>query len=112
MRALLSPSLGTGAAPANTDSMAELAPRAGAARACKPQHDLAGYGNVLAGMKFMRWAIEQDRFPTIEAVQARFKVCRATAYRWTLALAETYGIEPSLRHSFERPARLRRRSTP
>ena len=72
-------------------------------RSTAARHDLAGHGSILAAMKFMRWAIEQDRFPTVEAVQARFNVCRATSYRWTLALAECYGIDPEVRHTFDRP---------
>ena len=72
-------------------------------RSTAAQHDLAGYGNILAAMKFMQWAIEQVRFPTAEAVQARFNVCRATSYRWTLALAECYGVDPAVRNTFDRP---------
>lgn len=105
---MLAASLGTGAGAPRDGSMADLAAPANAAHTPRTQHDLAGYGSILATMKFMRWAIEQDRFPTVEAVQCRFKVCRATAYRWTLALAEAYGIDPAIRHSFEEPASIRR----
>lgn len=62
------------------------------------KHDWAGYGHLRAALEFSKWAHEQDRFPTIEAVQMRFNVCRATAFRWTRALAETYGIPPETRH--------------
>ena len=72
-------------------------------RSTAAKHDLSGYGSILAAMKFMRWAIEQDRFPTTKAVQAHFNVCRATAYRWTLALAECYGVDPATRNAFDRP---------
>ena len=85
----------------STDHLLSLL--AGTDRRNRAQHDLAGYGTVLATMQFMRWAIEQDRFPQPEAVMTRFSVCRATAYRWTLALAEAYGVEPETRHSFDRP---------
>lgn len=64
----------------------------------KPKHDLAGYGRLLSAMKFMRWAIEQEHFPTPTLVMTHFQVCRATAYRWTAALAEAYGIDPAIRH--------------
>jgi hypothetical protein len=68
------------------------------------KHDLAGYGTVLATCKFMAWAHEQEHFPSPEAVMTRFNVCRATAYRWTRALAETYGLDPATRHG-GRPSR-------
>jgi len=64
----------------------------------RPRHDLVGYGNLLSAMKFMRWAIEQDHFPTPDSVMTHFRVCRATAYRWTAALVEAYGIDPACRH--------------
>jgi hypothetical protein len=75
------------------------------------KHDLAGYGQMLAAMKFMRWAIEQKRFPTHESVMDRFNVCRATAYRWTLALAECYGVDPAIRHTFDRPRNIAAKAT-
>ena len=90
----------------NTDHLLSLCGGA-PTRSNRPAHDLAGYGAMLAAMKFMQWAIEQDRFPTPEAVIARFNVCRATAYRWTLALAETYGVAPEVRHTFDRPRQIR-----
>ncbi|MEG0181973.1 MAG: hypothetical protein RR704_00755 [Stenotrophomonas sp.] len=62
------------------------------------QHNLAGYGYMRTVMEFMKWAHEQDKFPTIQAVQDRFGFSRATAYRLTSALADTYGIDPALRH--------------
>lgn len=61
------------------------------------QHDYADYGCVRSVMEFMKWAHEQDRFPTVPAVQNRFNVSKATAYRWTNALAETYGIDSPVR---------------
>lgn len=90
--------------------------RPGASRTVKPEpppvivgisktaarHSLAGYGVILATCVFMRWAIEQTHFPTVEAVQTRFNVCRATAYRWTAALAEAYGLDPAKRHGGRR----------
>lgn len=61
-------------------------------------HRLVGFTKLQAGMMFMRWAIEQREFPTIAAVQEEFQCCRATAYRWTQALAEVYGLDPASRH--------------
>jgi len=69
----------------------------------QPQHSLAGYGRLLSTMHFMRWAIEREHFPSPEDVMARFQVCRATAYRWTAALAEAYGIDPAVRHGGRNP---------
>lgn len=63
----------------------------------RAKHDLAGYGHLRTVLEFSKWAHEQSRFPTIGATCARFNVCRATAYRWTSALAATYGIEPPAR---------------
>ena len=64
---MLAASLGTGAGAPRDGSMADLAAPVNAAHTPRAQHDLAGYGSILATMKFMRWAIEQDRFPTVEA---------------------------------------------
>ena len=61
------------------------------------QHEYADYGCVRSVMEFMKWSHEQDRFPTIQAVRNRFNVSKATANRWTNALAETYGIDPPAR---------------
>lgn len=55
-------------------------------------HDFAEYGYVRTIMEFMKWAHEQDRFPTVDAVRNRFNCSRATAYRWINCLAETYGV--------------------
>lgn len=92
-------SLGTGAAEPRIQP--ERAPQIATARPTATKHALAGYGHVRTVMEFMKWAHEQDRFPTIEAVSTRFNVCRATAYRWTSALAETYGIDPPVRSGAE-----------
>ena len=75
----------------------ERAPHIRNARPTATKHALAGYGHIRTVMEFMKWAHEQDRFPTIEAVSTRFDVCRATAYRWTNALAATYGVDPPIR---------------
>lgn len=80
------------------DLIAGIAPGAAPRARSSPNHDLVGYGRLLSAMKFMRWAIEQEHFPTPEAVMTHFRVCRATAYRWTAALAEAYGIDPAIRH--------------
>lgn len=69
----------------------------------RAKHDLAGYSQTLTILKFAAWAHEQERFPSIEAVQTRFNVCRATAYRWTAALAEAHGIDPATRHGGRHP---------
>ena len=61
-------------------------------------HNWAGYGYTRTLMEFMKWAHEQRHFPSTDAVVARFNVSRATAYRWTYALAETYGIAPESRN--------------
>lgn len=91
----LSPSLGAGALQFSSRMAVpaiETQPQA------TVKHNWAGYGTLRGAMEFMKWAIEQDRFPSIQATQARFNVCRATAYRWTSALAETYGVDAPLRH--------------
>ncbi|WP_422507178.1 hypothetical protein [Stenotrophomonas sp. GZD-301] len=44
-------------------------------------------------MEFMRWAVELQQFPTVEAIIRRFGVSRATAYRWRSELGETYGLQ-------------------
>lgn len=46
----------------------------------RAQHDLAGYGRLLSAMKFMRWAIEQEHFPSDRSVVDHFGVSIATAY--------------------------------
>lgn len=68
------------------------------ARPSRVQHDLAGYGRLLSAMKFMRRAIEQEHFPSARSVVDHFGVSIATAYRWTAALAEAYGIDPAVRY--------------
>ena len=92
----LTASLGLGAAQfsARSDPPPVFAP---VSRRPKTKHALAGYGTLRAVLEFSKWAHEQDRFPTIKAVCTRFSVCRATAYRWTSALAETYGIDTPVR---------------
>ncbi|WP_251473682.1 helix-turn-helix domain-containing protein [Stenotrophomonas lactitubi] len=57
------------------------------------QHALAGYNTTRIVMEFMRWAVERDQFPTVEAIVRRFEVSRATAYRWRNYLGETYCLE-------------------
>lgn len=79
----------------------ERVPRIASVRPTTTKHALAGYGHIRTVMEFMKWAHEQDRFPTIDAVSTRFNICRATAYRWTSALAETYGIDPPVRSGVE-----------
>ncbi|WP_165403040.1 hypothetical protein [Pseudoxanthomonas winnipegensis] len=64
----------------------------------KAKHPMAGYGYLLIAMRFMRWAIEQEQFPTVGAVMTHFNVSKATAYRWTAAYAEACGIDPHNRH--------------
>lgn len=64
----------------------------------KPRHTMAGYGRVTIAMKFVVWAIQQDKFPTVSAVMTHFNCCKATAYRWTAAYAEACGIDPHNRH--------------
>ncbi|MBD9368815.1 hypothetical protein [Xanthomonas sp. XNM01] len=106
--ALLTAALGAGARKPASSTMAELAPpQHASAYSNRRKHCMAGYGDVRTIMAFMRWAVEQDRFPSVEAVQTRFAVCRATAYRWTLALAETYGIDPAIRNHAEKRGRIR-----
>ncbi|MDP4309486.1 hypothetical protein Q7W57_13845 [Stenotrophomonas geniculata] len=68
----------------------------------KTKHDLADYGYMRSVMHFIKWAHEQDKFPTANEVISRFQVSRATAYRLTCALAETYGIDPIERHKDRR----------
>lgn len=59
----------------------------------RPQHVLAGYSSTRIIMEFMRWAVELQQFPTVEAIIRRFGVSRATAYRWRSELGETYGLQ-------------------
>lgn len=101
MSAVLAPSLGMGAiAPAARLEQAPVI--AHETRIAPPQHALVGYGTILGVMRFMRWAIERDSFPSVAAVMDEFQVCRATAYRWTYALAEVYGLDPATRHGGRR----------
>lgn len=93
----LSPSMGLGARQFAAD--ASMPP---VVKVSKVKHDLAGYGYMRSIMHFMKWAHEQDKFPTADQVIARFNVSRATAYRLTSALAETYGIDPAMRHKERR----------
>lgn len=88
----LSSSLGIGAAAFSAD--AAMPP---VLKVRKMKHDLASYGHLRTVLEFSKWAHEQSRFPTIDAVCARFNVSRATAYRWTNTLAATYGIDPPRR---------------
>lgn len=92
----LSSSLGIGAAAFSADPAMPPVPKVR-----KVKHDLASYGHLRTVLEFSKWAHEQSRFPTIDAVCTRFNVCRATAYRWTNALAATYGIDPPRRSSQE-----------
>ena len=90
----ITPTIGTFA----LDFSSRLDPARGPhARKGVPRHDLSGYGYMRTVMEFMKWAHEQDRFPTIAAVRCRFNVSKATAYRWTNCLADTYGIDPPVR---------------
>lgn len=82
-------------------SKPERAPKIHNASVARVKHDLAGYGTTLSAMQFMRWAIERDTFPSIADVKTRFGVCNATAYRWTRALAECYGVDPAIRHQVD-----------
>ncbi len=84
-----SPSMGLGARDFSADASMPpvIKPR-------KTKHDLASYGHLRAVLEFSKWAHEQSRFPTIDAVCTRFNVHRSTAYRWTNALAAAYGIDP------------------
>ena len=92
----LTPSLGTGAARiAAPDKRLAIVVRPVARPHVK--HDFAGYGVLRSTLEFARWAHEQEKFPSAAAVCHRFNVCRATAYRWTRALAEVYGIDPAVR---------------
>jgi len=91
----LSASLGLGAA--QFSARAETPVFEPLSRSTKTKHAWAGYGTLRAILEFSKWAHEQERFPTIDAVCTRFNVCRATAYRWTSALAETYGIDTPVR---------------
>ncbi|HEL2977477.1 TPA: hypothetical protein UMB92_000290 [Stenotrophomonas maltophilia] len=93
----LSPSIGLGARDFSADpTMPPLV------KTRKVKHDLAGYGYMRSIMLFMKWAHEQEKFPKAEEVIARFRVSRATAYRLTSALADTYGIDPAVRHKERR----------
>ncbi|WP_329914521.1 hypothetical protein [Stenotrophomonas sp. SMYL86] len=85
----LSSSLGAGAAAFSAD--AAMPP---VLKIRKVKHDLASYGHLRTVLEFSKWAHEQSRFPTIDAVCTRFNVHRSTAYRWTNALAAAYGIDP------------------
>jgi len=58
----------------------------------RPQHILVGYSSTRIIMEFTRWAVERSDFPTVEAIVRRFRVSRATAYRWRHELGETYGL--------------------
>lgn len=62
-------------------------------RRCAPQHALSGYNTTRIVMEFMRWVVERDQFPTVEAIVRRFEVSRATAYRWRNYLGETYCLQ-------------------
>ncbi|WP_414616118.1 hypothetical protein [Stenotrophomonas geniculata] len=93
----LSPSIGLGAR--DFSAGATMPP---VVKTRKVKHDLAGYGYMRSIMLFMKWAHEQGKFPTADEVIARFRVSRATAYRLTSALADTYGIDPAVRHKERR----------
>lgn len=90
----MTPTIGTFALDFSSRPDPASAPRV---RRAAARHDLYGYGYMRTVMEFMKWAHEQDRFPTIAAVRCRFNVSKATAYRWTSCLAATYGIEPPVR---------------
>jgi len=87
-----SPSMGPGARDFSAD--ASMPP---VIKARKIKHDLSSYGHLRTVLEFSKWAHEQSRFPSIDAVCTRFNVSRATAYRWTNTLAATYGIDPPRR---------------
>lgn len=91
----LSASLGLGAV--EPTRLAEPAPQIVEHSRIKVKHNMAGYSITRTILEFAKWAHEQERFPTVDRVCSRFGVCRATAYRWTSELAETYGIEPPAR---------------
>lgn len=56
-------------------------------------HDSAGYSHIGKAMRFAAWASAQHKFPTYQAVMARWGCGRATAHRWLNALADARGIE-------------------
>lgn len=93
----LSASMGLGAREFSAD--ASMPP---VVKVRRVKHDLASYGYMRSIMLFMKWAHAQEKFPTTEEVIARFRVSRATAYRLTSALADTYGIGPAVRHKDRR----------
>ncbi|AWH46055.1 hypothetical protein [Stenotrophomonas sp. ZAC14A_NAIMI4_1] len=92
-RETLSPTMGLGAL--EFSAIASMPP---VVKVHRGKHDLAGYGYMRSIMLFMKWAHEQEKFPTVCEVIARFRVSRATAYRLTSALADTYGLDPAVRH--------------
>lgn len=92
----LSPTLGnrcevTGSPERATDERVPFVPAA--RRANAPKHALTGYSCTRIVMEFIRWAVERDEFPTVEAIVRRFDVSRATAYRWRNTLGETYMLD-------------------
>lgn len=44
-------------------------------------------------IRFVVWAHQLHRFPSVEQIRTRFGVSRATAYRWRDALAAAHGIQ-------------------
>lgn len=93
---ILAPSLGSRCAWARAESVPAREPEPvlhPARRANAPSHALSGYNTTRIVMEFMRWAVEREEFPTVEAIVRRFEVSRATAYRWRGYLAQTYCLE-------------------
>lgn len=94
----LAPDLGVRARATRPEVWSDLVVGVANAPARRGRHDLVCHGTLVATMLFMRWAIERKRFPSIQEVVSEFRVHRSTAYRWTAALAEVYGIDPASRH--------------
>ncbi len=83
----------TDARPASFSESDVVGVAAAPPRAHRPQHALVGYTQTRIVMIFTRWAVELDQFPSVEQIISRFRVSRATAFRWRSALAETYGLD-------------------
>ena len=56
---------------------------------------MAGYGEMVRGIRFGRWMAAQRHFPTAQQVMDRFGCHRATAFRWLAQFREAVGMAPA-----------------
>ena len=88
----LGPAIRPAAEPAPAQQRSQRPPSSGASarRRADTPDDFPHQELVI---RFVVWAHQLRRFPSVEQIRTRYGVSRATAYRWRDALAAAHGIQ-------------------